>query len=315
MGSIVQVVGVTGFIGRHVFEALSEAGAAVIGVSRKSVESANLLLSGMDLGENYLDGLGDRIRVFDGVSAVVFCAGLAHIQDPTTEELKAFEQVNADLPIRYAKAAIAAGAKRFLYISSIGVHGEGAERALTESSTLRPCDAYSRSKVLAEKRLKELFEGLEAELIIVRPPMVYGRQAPGNYSRLASLVEKGLPLPFGGLRNPRSFISIQNLVSFLVCCIDHPNAGGRVFVVSDNDDTTTGDFVKEIAIAQGRSTIMLPVPRWLFVAGLTLLGQGKAARKLSAPLTIDCSHAMETLDWRPPYPLREGVRLSFDGSL
>lgn len=144
--------------------------------------------------------------------------------------------------------------------------------------------------------------------------MVYGPNAPGNFSRLASLVRKGLPLPFGGLSNPRSFISIQNLVSFLVCCIDHPNAGGEVFVVSDNDDTTTRDFVREIALAQGRSAWLLPVPAWLFVAGLTMLGQVKASRKLSAPLTVDCSYAMKTLTWRPPYSLREGVRMSFERS-
>ncbi|KRW82144.1 NAD-dependent epimerase/dehydratase family protein [Marinobacter sp. P4B1] len=308
MNGTIQVVGATGFIGQHVFDALAQGGKSVIGVSRTKSRYANLP------PERQVAFGREGACVADGVSAVVFCAGLAHIQNPSVEEVAAFREVNVDLPVGYAKAAIAAGARRFLYISSIGVHGEGSVDPFSETSGFAPADEYSRSKVLAEARLREVFQGADTDLVIVRPPMVYGFNAPGNYARLVSLVQKGLPLPFGGLGNPRSFISIQNLVSFLVRCIDHSNAGGQTFVVSDNDDTTTCDFVREIASAQGRSVRLLPVPRWLFVAGLTLLGQGRAARKLSAPLTVDCSHAMNTLDWQPPYSLREGVRLSFESS-
>lgn len=312
MEGIVQVVGVSGFIGCHVFDSLSKAGAPVVGVSRKSFRSANLPFSSPDDVQSGLIDSGEHADVAPGVRAVIFCAGLAHVQNPADDELKDFEKVNADLPVKYAKAAVLAGARRFVYISSIGVHGEGAAEAFSESSEFCPGDAYSRSKVVAEEKLKEALAGSGVELVIVRPPMVYGPKAPGNFTRLVALVERGIPLPFGSLRNPRSFISIQNLVSFLIRCIDHPNAADQTFVVSDNDDTTTCDFVREIASAQGRSVRLLPVPRWLFVAGLTLLGQGKAARKLSAPLTVDCSHAMNTLDWQPPYSLREGVRLSFE---
>ena len=314
MSGIIQVVGVTGFIGQHVFTALSGAGNPVVGTSRKAWKFANIQVGSSAPACSDANNVEDDIWVYEGVSAVVFCAGLAHVQKPSAVHIAAFEQVNVDLPVRYAQAAIAAGVRRFLYISSIGVHGEGSSESYSENSDLAPSDEYSRSKVVAEQELIKLFRGTDSELVIIRPPMVYGPNAPGNFSRLASLVRKGLPLPFSGLSNPRSFISIQNLVSFLVCCIDHPNAGGQVFVVSDNDDTTTRDFVREIAKAQGRSVKLLPVPAWLFVAGLTLLGQGKAARKLSAPLTVDCSHAMNTLDWQPPYSLREGVRLSFESS-
>ena len=312
MEGIIQVIGAKGFIGRHVFEILTDSGAPVIGMSRSSLRFANLPSSIQEIdGFNY-NYVGDQVRVFDGVSTVVFCAGLAHIQEPTAAELKAFEQVNAALPVKYAEAAIAAGAQRFIYISSIGVHGDFAVEAFSESSMFCPCDEYSRSKLFAEEKLKELLNGSGVDLIIIRPPMVYGPKAPGNYSRLVPLVERGFPLPFGALDNPRSFISIQNLVSFLIRCVDHPNAAGQTFVVSDNDDTTTCDFVREIAKAQGCAVKLLPVPRWLFVAGLTLLGKGKIARKLCAPLTVDCSHAMKTLDWHPPYSLREGLRMSFE---
>ena len=314
MSGIVQIVGVTGFIGRHVFKALSEAGSSVIGTSRKGRELANVQMDSSVFVCSDANNLEEDVLVCQGVGVVVFCAGLAHVHKSSGVEISGFEQVNVDLPVRYAQAAIAAGVGRFLYISSIGVHGEGSSEPYFEGSGFAPSDEYSRSKVAAEQELARLFRGTDSELVIIRPPMVYGRNAPGNFSRLASLVQKGLPLPFGGLHNPRSFISIQNLVSFLVQCIEHPDAGGKVFVVSDNDDTTTCGFVREIAEAQGRSVRLLPVPAWLFVAGLTLLGQGKAARKLSAPLTVDCSHAMKTLDWRPPYSLREGVRMSFEDS-
>lgn len=311
---MVQVVGHTGFIGRHLFRNLSESEIAVAGVSRSTFEAANLT-DDQSIDASDLVSIKDgRFPIVHGTHTLVFAAGLAHIQRHPNDQVSEYEKVNSDLPVNYARAAIASGVRRFLYISSIGVHGEGSSEPYSENSGFAPSDEYSRSKVVAEQELTKLFRGTDSELVIIRPPMVYGPNAPGNFSRLASLVRKGLPLPFGGLSNPRSFISIQNLVSFLVRCIDHPNAGGEVFVVSDNDDTTTRDFVREIALAQGRSARLLPAPAWLFVAGLTMLGQGKVARKLSAPLTVDCSYAMKTLEWRPPYSLREGVRMSFERS-
>lgn len=314
MNGVVQVVGHTGFIGRHLFEKLSENGVAVAGVSRRTVAAANLT-DGQSVDGSDLVSIEDgRFPIVSGTHTLVFAAGLAHIQRPPNDQMSEYEKVNSDLPVNYAQTAIDSGVRRFVYLSSIGVCGDGSPMPYTAESEVLASDPYSRSKILAERKLKELFASADADLVIVRPPMVYGPHAPGNYSRLVTLVQKGIPLPFGSLRNSRSFISIQNLVSFLVCCIDHPNAADRTFVVSDNDDTTTCDFVREIASAQGRSVRLLPVPRWLFVAGLTLLGQGKAARKLSAPLTVDCSHAMNTLDWQPPYSLREGVRLSFESS-
>lgn len=309
---MVQVVGHTGFIGRHLFQNLSENGFAVAGVSRRTVAAGNLT-DGQSIDGSDLVSVEDgRFPIVSGTHTLVFAAGLAHIQRHPNDQVSEYEKVNSDLPVNYAQVAIASGVRRFVYLSSIGVCGDGSPKPYTAESEVLASDPYSRSKILAERKLKDLFASTDADLVIVRPPMVYGPYAPGNYSRLVSLVQKGWPLPFGGLHNPRSFISVQNLVSFLVQCIKHPNAGGRVFVVSDNDDTTTCDFVREIAEAQESSVKLLPVPRWLFVTGLTLLGQGKAARKLSAPLTVDCSHAMKTLDWSPPYSLREGVRLSFE---
>ena len=309
---MVQVVGHTGFIGRHLFRDLSVKGVAVAGVSRRTAAAANLA-DNQSVGSNDLVSIEDgSFPIASGARTLVFAAGLAHIQRLPDDQLSDYENINSVLPVNYALAAISAGVRRFIYLSSIGVCGDGSLKRYTAESETLASDPYSRSKLLAELKLKELFASADADLVIVRPPMVYGPQAPGNYSRLVSLVEKGFPLPFGALDNPRSFISIQNLVSFLVHCIDHPAASGRTFVISDNDDTTTCDFVREIAKAQGHSVKLLPVPRWLFVAGLTLLGKGKAARKLSAPLTVDCSYAMKTLDWRPPYSLREGLRMSFE---
>lgn len=158
----------------------------------------------------------------------------------------------------------------------------------------------------------KLFRNSVSELVIIRPPMVYGAGVPGNFSRLTGLVRKGIPLPLGSLANPRSFMFIENLVSVIVRCTEHPQAGGKVFVVSDDDDVTIRDFVRMIASAQNLGCLMFPFPVWLFRSAMALVGQGKAATKLSAPLVVDCSYAKRTLNWVPPYSLEQGVRLSLE---
>jgi nucleoside-diphosphate-sugar epimerase len=304
MSKVVQIIGVTGFIGQNLFHALAQRSRPVIGTSRSENISENLPFNWSKPCE------GGGVCVASGVGAVVFCAGLAHINKPSVAQFNAFKGVNVDLALQYARAAIAARARRFLYVSSIGVHGERTIEPYNENSAFNPVDEYSRSKALAETQLEAVFRGTQTELTIIRPPMVYGANAPGNFTRLLSLVRKGLPLPLGGLNNPRSFISVQNLVSFLVECIDHSDAGGKIFTVSDNDDTTTSEFVREIARADGRSVMLLPVPEFIFVAGLSVLGHRRAALKMTAPLVVDCSYAMRVLGWHPPYSLRESLRLS-----
>lgn len=310
--NIVQLVGVSGFIGSHLFDELADFSVPVVGTSRCYVKFSNIPSRELSNFNHLRTEIDAELCIAKGAEVLVFCAGLAHVQSPSSEQTGGFVEVNCELPVRYAKAAIESGVQRFIYLSSIGVHGDGSAEPFIESSGFAPSDEYSRSKFLAEERLTQLFESTDSELVIIRPPMVYGPAAPGNFSRLSSLVKQGVPLPFGSLSNQRSFIFIRNLVSFLVCCVNHPAAGGQVFDISDDDDTTTRDFVKEIASALGRKVRLIPVPGWLFVLGMTLVGQGKAARKLRAPLTVDCSHARQTLGWTPPYSLKEGVALSLE---
>ncbi|MEP3563459.1 MAG: NAD-dependent epimerase/dehydratase family protein [Marinobacter sp.] len=311
MVDVVQVIGATGFIGGHVYEALCSRSYPVVGVGRKSVEFANVDPSLRFHSDSLKCGDGTDVRIAKNVGTVIFCAGMAHIQNPTPEDLEQFFEANCYLPVRYARAAIRCGARRFIFLSSIGVHGERGNEPFSEGSPYAPSNHYSRSKILAEQKLIKLFEESDCELVIIRPPMVYGPEAPGNFSRVSSLVKMGLPLPFGGLKNQRSFLFVGNLVSFILRCIDHPNAAGQVFVVSDDEDVSTRDFVVKIATAQKLRCILLPLPAWLFKVAMTLVGQGKAAGKLAAPLTVDCCHAKRTLGWTPPYSLAEGIRLSF----
>ncbi|MBZ0333223.1 NAD-dependent epimerase/dehydratase family protein [Marinobacter sp. AL4B] len=311
MANAVQVVGFSGFIGNQVFEALASEGGRVVGNSRTSVCFRGFGSIDERLEPVYRQKRIDDVFIAKDVNVIVFCAGLAHLNTPEDTRLNDFVSVNCDLPMGYAEAAIRSGVSRFVYLSSIGVHGEGSVQPYNELSSYASSDAYSGSKVLAEKKLIELFKKSECELVIIRPPMVYGPEAPGNFSRLASLVQKRIPLPLGGLNNQRSFLFVGNLVSFILRCIEHPNAAGQVFVVSDDDDVSTRDFVARIAKAQELRCILLPLPAVLFKAVMTLVGQGRAAGKLAAPLTVDCSHAKRSLGWVPPYSLAEGIRLSF----
>lgn len=303
----IQVVGANGFIGRSIVSSLASANYTVEAVTRRKVSLPSRRVRAAYPSELH-SSVPESCYQKTDADVVVFAAGRAHqMKDNADDPLAQFRTVNVDLALDYANAAKKAGVRRFIYISSIGVNGPGSENPYSEESVPAPADPYAVSKYEAEQALQKCFEGSGTDLVIVRPPLVYGPQAPGNFGTLAKLVSSGFPLPLGSIKNVRSFIYLENLADFIRVCVSHPKAGNQTFVVSDNDDVSTTDLLREMYSALGKKARLVPVPVSLLRLMARFIGKADAVDKLCCSLSVDSSKARTMLDWSPPYSLREGV--------
>ncbi|WP_459616153.1 NAD-dependent epimerase/dehydratase family protein [Bordetella sp. 2513F-2] len=305
----VLVTGASGFIGRRVCARLLQEGHRVVALSRRMPQAGGLTCIAADLTEP-LDAVLGGLRP----DAIVHLAARAHVLDETlADPLPAFRRVNRDATAALARWALGAGVQRFVYVSSIGVNGDrtGPGEVFTEASEPRPAGDYAVSKLEAEEALREISAGTQLETCVVRPPLVYGRGAPGNFGRLARLVASGLPLPFGALHNRRSFIHVEDLARFLCLCVHAPAAAGQLFLASDTAVLSTADLVRLMAAARGRPARLVPVPSAILRALAAAVGKAGLADKLMASLEIDPSHARNTLQWEPQVDPAEGWREAF----
>ena len=245
------------------------------------------------------------------MDTVVHCAARVHImQDTEADPIMAFRVVNVEGTLNLARQAAAAGVKRFVCISSVKVNGESTEpgRAFTETDAPNPQDAYGLSKHEAEQGLRLLAANTGMEVVIIRPPLVYGPGVKANFAALMRAVQRGWPLPLGAVPNQRSLVALSNLVDFIVTCIAHPQAANQTFLVSDGQDLSTTELVRGMARAAGVPARLLPVPVWALQAGATLLGKGDAVQRLCGNLQVDISKARQLLGWVPPISIDEGLR-------
>lgn len=199
------------------------------------------------------------------------------------------------------------GVKRFVYVSSIGVNGNRTAVPFTEADVPQPCEPYAISKLEAEAGLKRLSAETGLELVIIRPPLVYGLDAPGNFARLVHWVRGGLPLPFGAIHNRRSMVSLGNLIDFIAVCLKSAAAANQVFLVSDGQDISTTDLLKRVARLMNRPARLIPVPAAWLEAIIVALGARDTARRLCGNLQIDITKARELLAWSPPWSVDEGL--------
>jgi nucleoside-diphosphate-sugar epimerase len=245
-----------------------------------------------------------------GIDVVVHLAGLAHLPDEmAAAAADTFARVNAEGTARLAAAAVRSGVRRFVLMSSALVHGQASPgRPFTESDAPAPATPYARSKLDSETRLEAAARGSALEWVILRPPMVYGPGARGNFRRLVQLVRAGVPLPLGAATAPKSFIGIDNLADAVVRCIEHQHAANQVFVVADAEITSTVGLVHLIAAALGRRIWTPRVPPVLLRAALGTVGRSRDVHRLFDPLQLDISRIRKLLDWSPPVSLAEGVR-------
>jgi nucleoside-diphosphate-sugar epimerase len=247
------------------------------------------------------------------VDVVVHTAARVHMMaDTVADPLAEFRRVNVEVSLRLAREAAAVGVRRFVFISSVKVNGEAslAGQPFTEQDAVGPQDDYGISKMEAEQGLRQIAADTDMEVVIIRPPLVYGSGVRANFAALMRAVQRGWPLPLGAVQNKRSLVALDNLVDFIITCINHPQAANQTFLVSDGQDLSTTDLVRGMAHAAGVPARLLPVPVGALQAGATLLGKGDAVQRLCGNLQVDISKARSLLGWAPPVSVEEGLRLA-----
>lgn len=291
------VTGANGFIGRHLCARLLEDGRDV----RALVRSTTNPLPGAHYVIGELTDEAVLVEALTGVQCVVHLAGRAHqLNDTSASPLDDFRAINRDATVSFAKQCIAAGVRRFVFISSIGVNGAETLRApITEMSDPAPHAPYAVSKWEAEVELQDLLRNSAMELVIIRPPLVYAAHAPGNFKRLLKLVSLGVPLPFGLVNNRRSMISLANLTDLIRLCMDHPKAAGELFVVSDGEDLSLPEILKHLGTGMSRRCSLLPVPVGLMTCAAAIVGKSSMVNQLCGSLVVNSAKSRTLLGWVP----------------
>ncbi|MEH6457513.1 MAG: NAD-dependent epimerase/dehydratase family protein [Cocleimonas sp.] len=260
-----------------------------------------------------IDAQTDWSPLLSDIDYVVHLAGRAHQQNisDSSDQLYAYRKVNTDGVINLARQAAESGIKRFIFISSIGVNGLGSRKPFRYDDAPSPQEPYAVSKYEAEVGLQKIAKETGMEIVIIRPPLVYAANAPGNFGKLTALAKNNLPLPLGAMDNKRSLVGIDNLVDLIITCIDHPKAANQTFLVSDDNDVSTSHLLRSMILSAGKTPFLLPVPIRIlrFFAGL--LGKASVIDRMSSNLQIDISHTKSTLGWKPPVSFEEGIRRCF----
>jgi nucleoside-diphosphate-sugar epimerase len=244
----------------------------------------------------------DWHALLNGVQVVIHLANRAHIMSETASDpLREFRRVNTQGTQRLAEQAQAQGIRRFVFVSSIGIHGEVTPRgqSWTEDSPANPANDYTVSKWEAEVGLQELADRTGWDVVIVRPPLVYGPGVPGNFLRLLHLAARRLPLPFASVRNRRSFVALSNLVDFLQVCATHPAAANQTFLISDGEDVSTAQLVQKLGHCLDIPQRLFPFPLFAIEWGGRLARKSRTVHSLFGNLCVDSSKARQMLDWHP----------------
>ena len=251
-----------------------------------------------------------------GIDVVVHLAARAHImKDEVPDPLFEYRKVNVEGTLNLARQAVQAGVKRFIFISSIKVNGEQTPlgKPFTSGDTSAPEDPYGISKNEAEQGLHQLAQETGMEVVIIRPPLVYGPGVKGNFASMIRLVEKGIPLPLGAIHNQRSLVGLDNLIDFIITCIDHPAAANQTFLVADGEDLSTTELLRRVGQAMGKPAHLIPVPMGMLKFGAQLLAKQAMAQRLCGNLQVDISKARKVLGWKPPVSVDEGLRRAVKG--
>ncbi|PYE30187.1 nucleoside-diphosphate-sugar epimerase [Idiomarina fontislapidosi] len=306
MDNRILLTGASGFVGGALFKniELSSNVEVSVAVRSKSSEFKHLNCWIVDFAS-----FSDISEVLKRQDVVVHTAAVAH--NKKIRISSDFEHINTRATLRLAQQAAECGVKRFIFVSSIGVNGNISSKPFTELDIPKPSETYAESKWRAEQGLWEIQESTGMEIVIIRPPLVYGPNAPGNFATLTRWVEKGIPLPLGAVNNRRSYIAIDNLVDFITTCIDHPLAANETFLIADGEDISTTHLLHKVANAMDKPSRLIPVPERLLTLGATMLGKRDMARRLLGSLQVDISKARQLLGWQPTISLEEGLKRCF----
>ncbi|EGR0597521.1 TPA: SDR family oxidoreductase [Vibrio cholerae] len=303
---MILITGSNGLLGSHIVERIKEQ--PIILLDRGTINKHPMY----PFFQCEINSYHDYMKALQGCQTIIHCAARVHIMnDNEAEPLALYREVNTAGTVNLAKQAIDSGVKRFIFISSIKVNGEGtlAGCPFKTEDKHAPEDDYGLSKSEAEEQLVALAKDSGMEVVIIRPTLVYGPGVKANFASLMNLVSKGIPLPFGCItKNKRSLVSVDNLVDLIITCIDHPKAANQVFLVSDDHDISTSEMVREMAIALNKPDWQLPVPVWCYKLVGKLFNKSAVVDRLTGSLQVDISHTKETLGWKPPQTLQEGFK-------
>lgn len=307
----VLITGGRGLVGNALGTRLLAQGLSVRISTRQKTNSTDPRLESVQTTD--LCASTDWLTALLAIDVVVHCAARVHVmQDTEADPLATFRAVNVQGTLNLARQAAATGVKRFVFISSVKVNGESTEpsQAFTEADTPNPQDAYALSKCEAEQGLRQVAADTGMEVVIIRPPLVYGPGVKANFAALMRAVQRGLPLPLGAVHNRRSLVALDNLVDFVVTSLTHPQAANQTFLISDGQDLSTTELVRGLARSAKVSAPLWPVPVWVLRAGAGLMGQGDAIQRLCGNLQVDISKARRLLGWTPIVSIDEGLRRS-----
>ncbi len=305
--SKVLVTGAAGFIGRRLVSELLTSGFDVIASMRKHSKSIDQGVVQRIDGE--ITPQNNWTQTLKGVSNIVHLAARAHVlKDSSSDPLAEFRKTNVHGTLNLAAQAAKNGVKRFIFISSIGVNGNQSARPFTINDPPNPVEPYAVSKFEAESGLRQIADETGMELVIIRPPLVYGPGAPGNFGRLVRLVQKGMFIPLGKVNNRRSLVALDNLVDLILTCLEHPAAAGQIFLVSDGEDLSTPELIRKIARTMGKKARLLPVPPYLLRLAGRIMGKSAEVERLIGSLQVDITHTCETLGWKPVVSMDEQLK-------
>jgi nucleoside-diphosphate-sugar epimerase len=256
-----------------------------------------------------IDESTDWRQALAGADTVIHLGARVHVMsDPASDPVEAFRKVNVLGTERLARMAAKAGVKRFIFISSVRVNGEGASRPYTEKDLPDPQDAYGISKRDAEDSLVRVAGETGLKAVILRLPLVYGPGVKANFRNLSKIAGSGLPLPFGGIDNRRSFLYLGNLESAIITCISHPLAAGETFLVSDGRDVSTPDLIRMIAGAMKKRAVLFSLNPGILKVLCRIIGRSEELEKLTRNLVVDITKIRSLLGWKPPFTMEEGIR-------
>lgn len=310
----VLVTGANGFLGSEIVRCLSEdEGKDVFGSVRHFDHGScrDRLIQVASLSKET-----DWSTALVGVKVVIHTAARVHVmQDRSRDPLQEYRRTNVEGTLELARQSALAGVQRFIFVSSIKVNGEGTSlgQPFTADDAPLPCDPYGQSKFEAEVGLREICASSGMEFVIIRPPLIYGPKVGANFASLVRWVGKGLPLPLKGVKNLRSFVFIENLVSLIEVCLKHPSARNQVFLVSDGRDIATPDLLRAMAAAFGGAAKLINIPPVFLVFFATMLGKKAAAGRLCGSLQVNIDKTKSLLGWIPPFPLEVGLEKTIRG--
>lgn len=309
--AVVLLTGASGFVGQALNQRLADDGVEVLALARR----ANLPGPTRWKQVFAYSGLRDTLQ---SVDCVVHLAARVHVMhERAADPLAQFRATNVAMTLALAREAAAAGVRRFVFVSTVKVHGETSNpgKPFSVDSPFAPQDPYAVSKAEAEQGLYELARQTGMELVIMRPPLVYGPGAKANFGSLMRAVSRGWPLPVGAIHNARSLVGLDNLVDAVALCIQHPAAANQTFFVSDGHDVSIRELVVAMALAAGRPARLIGVPPALIRLGLAMVGRQDVALRLLGNLQVDISKLRNALGWTPPVSLEVGLRKAFaDGA-